>query len=83
MRKNYEEMLKLLVEKKVFKKGEIINKDSFGRRICELGLCKEFKEKYNKESYYNVWDFSDRFKSFMIKCENYCKYLGSGKYEIL
>ena len=83
MRKNYVEMFKLLVEKKVFKKGEVINRDDFSKRICELGLYKEFKEKYNNNSGYNVWDFSDRFKSFMMSNKEYSKYLGNGKYEVL
>ena len=83
MRKNYEEMFKLLVEKKVFKKGEVINRDNFSKRICKLGLYEEFREKYNNKSGYNVWDFNDRFKSFMISNKNYIKYLGNGKYEIL
>ena len=83
MRKNYEKMFELLVEKKVFKKGEVINKDNFSKRICELGLYKEFREKYNNNSGYDVWSFGDRFKSFMMSDKSYSKYLGNGKYEIL
>lgn len=90
MRKNYEEMLKLLVEKNVFKKGEIVDRSLFEKRLRELDLVEEFDKKYNygiKDEYmmnrWYLWSFSDRFKSFMIKCKDYCKYLGNGKYEIL
>lgn len=84
MRKNYEGMLNLLVSKKVFKKGEVIDRWIFGDRIVELGLEKEFNKEYNKgfsfRISWNVWNFSDRFNRFMKKCVNNFEYLGRGKY---
>lgn len=83
MRKNYEGMLKLLVIKNVFKKGEIIDRFMFGERINELGLKEEFRKEYSKgyssELFWDLWDFSDRFNKFMKKCDIF-EYLGKGKY---
>ena len=87
MRKNYEKMFELLVEKKVFKKGEVINRDLFEKRLIELDLVEELDKRYNYGRLvfmdYYVYRFSDRFKSFMMSNKNYSKYLGNGKYEIL
>lgn len=83
MRKNYESMLNLLVSKKVFKKGEVINRNGFKNRIIELELREEFNKRYNEGYkdvlYWEVWDYNDRFKRFIKKC-NIFECLGNGKY---